>query len=302
MRKKDGFMGGRSIVIPQMVVDIEAADPLASSLYVTDIGYYPHASGHFRERRTPITENVLIYCYDGEGWCRVGNCEYEVKANQFFILPAGKAHAYGSSERHPWTIYWVHFTGTHAHIYAEGAQQPQDVKPGIMSRISNRNNMFEEIFNTLYDGFSLESLRYVSSMLHYYLASMRYLASYRNAEHKPFETNVAPAVIHFMRENIEKRLSLSDIAAYTGFSPSYFSALFRKQTGYAPLNYFNRMKMEEACRMLLCTDMKINQICHKVGFDDCYYFSRLFTSIIKMSPKHYRFAHTAQNANGMEQD
>ncbi|MDO5385614.1 MAG: AraC family transcriptional regulator, partial [Rikenellaceae bacterium] len=43
MNLKDGFSGERSIVLPQMIVDMEREDPLASSLYVTDIGYYPHA-------------------------------------------------------------------------------------------------------------------------------------------------------------------------------------------------------------------------------------------------------------------
>ena len=40
--------------------------------------------------------------------------------------------------------------------------------------------------------------------------------------------------------------------------------------------------------MLDNTDMKINQICYKVGMEDAYYFSRLFTKMMGMSPKEYR--------------
>ena len=51
---KDGFTGERSIVLPQMIVEMEERDPLVSSLYITDIGYYPKASHHFRERTVPV--------------------------------------------------------------------------------------------------------------------------------------------------------------------------------------------------------------------------------------------------------
>ena len=42
---KEGFTGERSIVLPPMTIETERQDPLVSSLYITDIGYYPHADG-----------------------------------------------------------------------------------------------------------------------------------------------------------------------------------------------------------------------------------------------------------------
>lgn len=292
---KNGFSGERSIVLPEMIIEMERQDPLVSSLYITDIGYYPHACHHFCERHEPIRQNVLIYCVEGSGWYRVDDCRFEVEANQFFILPAGSPHAYGSNADRPWTIYWVHFTGDHAAVYAQGALRPQDVKPSVHSRISDRNNIFEEIFNTLTAGYDRETLRYVSSLLHYYLASMRYIQQFRASNDtaakngtETAETLLTTAAIHYMKENIEKRLALKEMADYIGFSPSHFSALFKQQTGQSPLNYFNLLKIQAACRMLQETDMRINQICHKVGIADSYYFSRLFTKIMGVPPKQYK--------------
>lgn len=64
--------------------------------------------------------------------------------------------------------------------------------------------------------------------------------------------------------------------------------MFKQQTGHSPLGYFNLLKINLACRLLASTGMKVNQICHKVGIEDCYYFSRLFAKTMGMSPKQYR--------------
>ncbi len=297
-KRKDGFLGERSIVLPPDVVKIESEDHLASSLYVTDIGYYPSALYHYRERAKSIPQYVLIYCVSGSGWYRVGEKDgpasktFRVSANEYFILPAGKPHAYGSSEDQPWTIYWVHFQGEHAAIYAQGAQSPQPVVLNLQSRIGHRNNIFEEIFTTLQRDHCLDALRFVSSLLHYYLASMRYLQQYRQADAvKPKSVNenaIVEAAIHFLKENIGQRLSLNEMAAYVGYSVSHFSAIFRKNTGQSPLEYFNRQKVKKACDMLETTDIQINQLCYKVGIDDPYYFSRLFSRIVGCSPQNYR--------------
>lgn len=284
---KEGFTGERSIVLPPMTIETERLDPLVSSLYITDIGYYPHADGHRRERREPIGEYVLIYCIEGQGWYEVRDRRYEVRANQFFILPANVAHTYAAESKQPWTIYWIHFTGDHAAVYSEGLLTPHDIRPALNSRISERQHVFEEIFSTLERSTDRESLRYASSLLHYYLATMRYLNHYRHQENI-VNSDVVTASCHYMQENLERRLTIDDLARFAGYSPSRFSALFRQQTGESPLNHFNRMKIERACLLLKTTDMRINQICHKVGFDDSYYFSRLFKQLTGLSPKHYR--------------
>ena len=294
--QRDGFKGERSVVLPPMITQIERQDPLASSLFVTDIGYYPRAYNHFRERKEPITENVLIYCVEGSGWYRIGDetkPQVPLKMGEFVILPAGKPHAYGADED-PGTIYWIHFAGEHAAIYSEGLQKPHRIAPQINSRISNRNNLFDEIMSALSDQENIESLRYASSLLHAYLASVRYLYQYRHTQ-KEVSVDPIEASIHYMRENVENHITLDEIAKYVGYSPSHFSALFRKQTGESPLNYFNILRIERACELLRETDMKINQICYKVGIEDNYYYSRLFSQKMGTSPSKYREKYDKNN-------
>jgi transcriptional regulator GlxA family with amidase domain len=64
--------------------------------------------------------------------------------------------------------------------------------------------------------------------------------------------------------------------------------MFCKEVQFSPINYFLHLKIERAGQLLLHTNMKINQISLKLGFDDPYYFSRLFKKIKGVSPKQYR--------------
>jgi AraC-like DNA-binding protein len=278
---------------------MEEEDPLVSSLYVTDIGHYPMAEHHHRSRHEAINQYVLIYCIDGCGWYMLDGKRHEVSRDNYFILPPGVPHEYGATEGKRWTIYWVHFSGEHAAVYSEGAQLPQQISPSMNSRISERNNIFEEILYTLHYGEGIEDLRYASSLLHYYLASLRYLRQYQNRSkmdnshsNRPFvnstNVDVVEAAIHYMRENLERRITLKDVIDYVGYSSSYFSALFKKEKGCSPLVYFNRMKIEYACHMMKTTDLHINQICYKIGFEDNLYFSRLFSKTMGISPKAWR--------------
>ena len=114
------------------------------------------------------------------------------------------------------------------------------------------------------------------------------LKEYRSAIQKESTGNPVDEAIHFMKENLNKKLTIDELAKHTGYSISHFSTLFKERTGFSPITYFNQLKIQHACYLLDCTDIKINQVCFKIGVEDCYYFSRLFNKIMGMSPTEYR--------------
>lgn len=288
IKRKDGFSGERTIVLPDSIIRDMERHPLASALHVTDMGYYPRALYHFRERTVPIPQSVFIYCTAGRGWFEVDGKHYTVERDQCFVLPAGTPHRYGADEAEPWTIYWVHFKGTLAADYVARLQTPTRIGLSAASRISDRLDLFEEIYHTLEMGYGRDNLLYACSAFHHFLGTVCYLQSYRGGKGDAVPGNLTEATVHYMKENLEKKLTVESMARHIGYSVSQFSLLFRQATGYTPIDYFNRLKIQHACYLLDCTNMRVNQVCHKIGIPDCYYFSRLFSKIMGMSPKEYK--------------
>jgi AraC family transcriptional regulator of arabinose operon len=291
-RIKSGFMGERAIVLPTPIIDDYKNTALGSLLHITDIGFYPKASFHFRKRtKEEVSQYILIYCIEGEGWFETNHQIQNVIANQVFILPKAVTHSYGSNGKNPWSIYWIHFDGAKADFFAEGFHKPLLISPEKDSRIEDRLKLFEDILLTLKNGYSSSNLDFSVTSLFYLLGSMKYLGVYRattNLNQAGQQSGAVEEAIHFMHENIRKRITLKEIAQYVGFSPSHFSGLFQRKTGHSPLNYFIQLKIQEACHQLDFSDMKINQISMLVGFDDPLYFSRIFTKTMGSSPSEYR--------------
>ncbi|MFR1236227.1 MAG: AraC family transcriptional regulator [Barnesiella sp.] len=287
---KSGFKGERAIVLPAFVVEQISNDVLGKELHITDIGYYPQAEFHYRERtKEEARQFVLIYCVKGNGWFELDGRHEEISEHQFFILPKEKAHKYGSTPKSPWTIYWVHFDGNKASFFANGFDKPTDISPNFNSRIEERLLLFEEIFGILSRGYSMNNIYYAITSFFHFLGSMKFLGEYRESGTSPDKNqNIIDEVIHFMCENIERKLTLADIANHVSLSASHLSALFQKKTGYSPLSYLIHLKIQKACHYLDFTDMKIIQICPKIGIEDPFYFTRIFTKTMGMSPSKYR--------------
>ena len=212
--------------------------------------------------------------------------------NQFFIFPMDKPHSYGSSNGRKWTVYWVRYGGSLAKDFSLGFESPTNIKVGVTSRIRFRQNTFEEMYNILDKGFTLDSLCYASSLLFTYLASFMYLSVYRNSMISAMEAaneySLLQELVHFMQEKLEERLTLKQLSDYSGFSSTYLYYLYRKHTGHAPITYFNNMKIERACWLLTHTSLKVNQVCYKLGIEDAKYFCRLFKKTVGVSPMEYR--------------
>jgi transcriptional regulator GlxA family with amidase domain len=96
--------------------------------------------------------------------------------------------------------------------------------------------------------------------------------------------------VAYMRQHLDKPLQVATLAAKANFSPSHYFVLFKRRIGSAPIDYFTRMRMQRAGRLLCETDLSVKEVAAKLGYDDPFYFSRVFKSVNHMAPSDFRAA------------
>ena len=85
----------------------------------------------------------------------------------------------------------------------------------------------------------------------------------------------------------EVRITLADAASFAGVSPGYLSKTFKKTMGQSFVDYVNTMKTERAMEMMRLGRSRINEIALSLGFENIYYFSKVFKKVTGMNPTSY---------------
>ena len=100
--------------------------------------------------------------------------------------------------------------------------------------------------------------------------------------------SIIDKVKQYVRENINKDISMSMVANMVNMNYSYFSKLFKDKSGMNFSEYLTFVKMDEAKKYLVYTMLKINQISSKLGYDSPQNFAKAFKNYYGISPKDYR--------------
>ncbi len=94
--------------------------------------------------------------------------------------------------------------------------------------------------------------------------------------------------IEYINDNLEKDLTLAEIAASVGMSPYHFARAFKQATGLPPHQYLIKRRIEKAKSLLRQTHLAIAEIAYHVGFASQSHFTTLFRKHTGTTPKAYR--------------
>ncbi len=286
--KADGFDNQFLFVLPRDYTDAFCDDPLFSHFRVTDIGYFPSARYHYRRRPDGIEEGILLLCVSGEGYYSIGGCSpVALTAGQSVMIPPNAAHYYGASEEDPWSVYWFHFVGSALPALSSALSQYQPLKAETVD-VDGAISLFRRCFEILKRPYQRDEY---FSVCQYALAVCALLNLAAKRADLPLTEKGSVAIqnaIEFMKHNLNRKLTLEQIAGAANFSVPHLHSLFKASTGHSPMDYFLRMKIQAAGKELYFTDRQVKEIAVHYGICDSCYFSRIFKKIMGMSPLEYR--------------
>lgn len=96
----------------------------------------------------------------------------------------------------------------------------------------------------------------------------------------------------YIYDHIDQNITLNDVAEVLFINPSYFSALFKRETGETFSNYITGMRMKRSKELLKNLQYSIADVSSMVGYQDSKYFSKVFQKTVGIKPSQYRKLYT----------
>ena len=93
---------------------------------------------------------------------------------------------------------------------------------------------------------------------------------------------------NYIRENAAYELSVPELAAAFNYTEKYLGRLFKAKTGLSIKEFSNKLKVNQAKKLLLETDTSIESVALQTGFNSVTYFDRVFHKVTGLSPNTYR--------------
>ena len=95
---------------------------------------------------------------------------------------------------------------------------------------------------------------------------------------------IVNTLMKYMNENYMHQISLETISKKIYLSPAYISKVFKDETGETPINYLIKIRLAKAREMLMAGGRSVKSIARAVGYDDAYYFSKLYKKYHGVAP------------------
>ncbi len=229
---------------------------------------------------------VIYYMWKGSGELTVDKKLYTLFPGDFYICRPGDPRSFIPNPSEQTEFYWFSFSGTAATetLSIINFSSKEKYYIGHSNEVAS---LFIRILDEVEKG-EPNSPIIASSLLMAALGIMSRLAIHilpddplRNQE------KIAPA-INAINSDCTSKTGIDEYAKMCNLSTSYFTHLFTKNTGYSPLEYKTRQRINIAKNLLATTNLSVKEISTIIGFKDPLYFGRCFKRNTGQSPSEYR--------------
>lgn len=226
---------------------------------------------------------VIHYITKGKGEYFVSGKTYKLKQGDGFLILPLESTSYCADSEDPWEYYWVGFNGSEAKKLLELSGLGND--NFIFSY--TKDNRLEKHLSDLYYSSKEYSSREFAMIGYLYLFFSCIITE--NQIKRPIEEYLKRAV-QYIEENYSYHVTVEDIAHYVGVERSYLYRIFINEFGSSVHDYIVNYKLSKAKEMLSAGKLSITEIAYSLSFQSSSHFSKIFKSIVGISPSKYRKA------------
>ena len=215
---------------------------------------------------------LLHYVVTGHGTFEKGNSCYTVSPSQIFVIRPHETHRYTADATDPWHYMWIAFES--------------DIQmPGILGTDVFSAPAAGRIFSDALTASKLESGKeeFLTSKLWELMSVLLQLESGLAQRQNPYVTKAKD----YVAKNFANGIKVSDIAKELKLDRTYFSTVFKSETGMSPKQYLEKYSLERAADMLMSTESSVAQAAYASGYGDTVNFSRMFKKHFGTSPSKY---------------
>ena len=241
-----------------------------------------------RTRGRILQHHALMYIVKGAGHFEDSNTmRCKVTPGTLFYLHPQKWHNFDPDHGTIWNEYWVLFDGVKA-TKSFGNIIPTNKSFYQIGIDQELISLYEELYDVwFYQGKGFREYSFL--LLHEILTKAWLRINNLTFQRK---NDLLYRVKAFLRSNLSlPECDLQKFADAENIGHEAFRKRFKKMTGFSPKQYFLLLKINRSKELLIRQDERIKNIAGNLGFDDPYYFSRLFRKKEGVSPKEYRRRH-----------
>ncbi len=213
--------------------------------------------------------------------------EYNLEADQAFLICPGQVNMYTADEKDPWKYVWVEFDGTHAEEFLRQAGLDWD-HPIYTPQNREQGKLLREQMLYFYEN-SARSPIHLLGRLYLFLDELIEFSSNRQdmaeTDQKDFYINEAVA---YIQQNYSRELTIAEVAGFCKLNRNYFSRKFKKAMGCTPQEFLIHQRLTNATELMRLTDLPIKTIATRCGYPNQLYFSQAFKKCYDLSPQEWR--------------
>ncbi len=226
----------------------------------------------------------------GTGTLYAGGKTVRPHFGQMFLIKHNEVARYVADEEDPWSYCWVTYNGTEAKRLSEEIGFTEGVYC-LNSSVEAKD--FYELILRMHEKPEMNyinDLRRRGILLEFLALALE--ATETRKRKRERQNEYAPEVyvqraVSFIHHNYAS-IRVSDIVEYIGFTRSYFTTIFKKQTGVSPQEYLMQHRLSQSRRLLLASDKPVQEIAAQIGYENPLNFSRAFKNAFGISPTEYR--------------